>query len=84
MADVDRCPTTGEVDCAMCSGEYCEVHFAKPCECDVVERHGFAYLHPEIAKMPPEQLPKDWMKTKPAVQQHDGPSAAGVVPRLNR
>ncbi len=33
------CPTTGEIDCSKCSGEYCEKHFDKPCECEVVERH---------------------------------------------
>lgn len=26
-------------DCSKCSGEYCEQHFDKPCNCDVVERH---------------------------------------------
>lgn len=26
-------------DCPMCSGEYCERHFDRPCGCDVVDRH---------------------------------------------
>ena len=37
--DVDRCPITGEFDCMMCSGEYCERHGYRPCDCDVVDRH---------------------------------------------
>ena len=37
---IDCCPMTGEKDCARCSGEYCEFHFDKPCECGVEERHG--------------------------------------------
>lgn len=37
--DSDRCPTTGELDCQMCSGEYCETHICRPCECDTAERH---------------------------------------------
>ena len=28
-----------EEDCSRCSGEYCEQHFADPCDCDVAERH---------------------------------------------
>lgn len=28
-------------DCQMCSGEYCENHFAEPCDCDVVDRHHY-------------------------------------------
>ncbi len=35
----DVCPTTGELNCPKCSGEYCMKHFARPCECDVTERH---------------------------------------------
>ncbi len=34
-----RCPVTGEEDCSMCSGEYCEQHNCRPCDCDVVARH---------------------------------------------
>jgi hypothetical protein len=26
-------------DCTRCSGEYCNIHFDQPCDCDVVERH---------------------------------------------
>jgi hypothetical protein len=29
---------TGE-GCSKCSGEYCERHFDKPCDCDVIDRH---------------------------------------------
>jgi len=36
---IDTCPITGEKNCAKCSGEYCETHFDKPCDCDVIERH---------------------------------------------
>ena len=27
------------MECERCSGEYCDVHFCIPCECDVVDRH---------------------------------------------
>ena len=37
--DEDRCPQTGEYDCTRCSGEYCETHTDRPCDCDVVQRH---------------------------------------------
>jgi len=37
---IDCCPMTGERDCARCSGEYCDIHFAEPCDCPVCERHG--------------------------------------------
>lgn len=37
--DGDRCPTTGEEECARCSGEYCDVHGTEPCNCDTAERH---------------------------------------------
>lgn len=36
---IDCCPSTGERDCRKCSGEYCNVHFSRPCDCDVNERH---------------------------------------------
>lgn len=26
-------------DCDKCSGEYCETHNVRPCDCDVVDRH---------------------------------------------
>lgn len=35
----DQCPSTGERNCGMCSGEYCVRHGVRPCECGVVERH---------------------------------------------
>ena len=37
--DIDQCPITGEMDCGMCSGEYCERHFCEPCDCNVTDRH---------------------------------------------
>lgn len=37
--DIDCCPSTGEKNCAKCSGEYCNTHHARPCECDVGKRH---------------------------------------------
>lgn len=26
-------------DCNRCSGEYCDTHFAEPCDCDCFDRH---------------------------------------------
>lgn len=37
---IDCCPMTGEPDCKRCSGEYCDFHFDRPCDCEVCERHG--------------------------------------------
>lgn len=25
--------------CAMCRGDYCQQHFNRPCDCDVLDRH---------------------------------------------
>ena len=36
---IDCCPTTGEPDCGRCSGEFCEVHGHRSCDCDVNQRH---------------------------------------------
>lgn len=30
-------------DCPSCSGEYCDIHFHDPCDCDVVARHASDY-----------------------------------------
>lgn len=35
----DACPSTGEKNCTRCSGEYCNIHFYDPCECDAADRH---------------------------------------------
>lgn len=34
--DGSPCPE----DCPRCSGEYCDLHGAGQCDCDVLERHG--------------------------------------------
>lgn len=39
MSDIDICPTSGQRDCSMCSGEYCATHFTRPCNCESFERH---------------------------------------------
>lgn len=55
MSDSDKCPITGEPDCSMCSGEWCEWHFDDPCDCGVAERHGL--VEEDLAEPPSEMRP---------------------------
>ena len=51
-ANAELCPVTGESDCPMCAGEFCETHGYKPCDCDVVDRHSGARAFRESEKFP--------------------------------
>ncbi len=52
MSDGDACPITGEANCRRCSGEYCEQHFSRPCNCDVISRHTAECLIPATGDHP--------------------------------